>query len=64
MTCLQTDEAQARTLHKMGIHHPRPSVRQRAQALWQLARGATLAVVSTHIGVYQSRVENWARWWR
>ena len=39
MACLQLDEAQARTLHEMGIHHPHPIVRQRAQALQQLARG-------------------------
>ncbi len=48
----------------MDIHHPHPSVRQRAQALQQLARDETLAVVSTRFGVHQSSVENWARWWR
>ncbi len=25
MSCLQLDEAQRRTLHEMGIHHPHPS---------------------------------------
>lgn len=64
MACLQLDEAQARTLHEMGIHHPHPIVRQRAQALQQLARGETLAVVSTRFGVHLNSVENWARWWR
>ena len=33
MACLQLDEAHRRTLHEMDIHHPHPSVRQRAQAL-------------------------------
>ena len=64
MACLQLDEAQARTLHEMGIHHPHPIVRQRAQALQQLARGETLAVVSTRFGVHLNSVENWARWGR
>lgn len=64
MACLQLDEAQSRTLHEMGIHHPHRSVRQRAQALQQLARGETLAVVSTRFGVHLNSVENWARWWR
>lgn len=64
MACLQLDEVQDRTLHEMGIHHPHPSVRQRAQALQQLARGDTLAVVSARFGVHLNSVENWARWWR
>ncbi len=63
MACLQLDEAQTRTLHEMGIHHPHPCVRQRAQALQQLARGETLAIVSAHFGVHLNSVENWARWW-
>ena len=33
MACLQLDETHRCTLHQMGIHHPHPSVRQRAQAL-------------------------------
>lgn len=64
MACLQLDDVQARTLHEMGIHHPHPSVRQRAQALQQLARGETLAIVSARFGVHLNSVENWARWWR
>lgn len=64
MACLQLDKAQTRTLHEMGIHHPHQSVRQRAQALQQLARGETLAVVSARFGVHLNSVENWARWWR
>ena len=64
MSCLHLDETQRRTLHEMGIHHPHPCVRQRAQALQQLARGDTLATVSTRFGVHLNSVENWARWWR
>ena len=64
MSCLQLDEAQRRTLHEMGIHHPHPSVRQRAQALQQLARGETLAAVAATFGVHLNSIENWARWWR
>ena len=61
MACLQLDEVQARTLHETGIHHPHPIVLQRAQALQQLARGETLAVVSTRFVVHLNSVENWAR---
>ena len=64
MSCLQLDEAQRRTLHEMGIHHPHPSVRQRAHALQQLARGETLAAVAATFGVHLNSIENWARWWR
>ena len=39
-------------------------MRQRAQALQLLARGDTLAAVSTRFGVHLNSVENWARWWR
>ncbi len=65
MACLHLNEAQSRTSHEMGIHHPHPSVRQRAQAVRQLARGETLAVVSTpRFGVHLNSVESWACWWR
>lgn len=64
MACLQLDPVQARTLHDLGIYHPHPCVRQRAQALQQLARGDTLSAVATTFGVHLNSVENWARWWR
>lgn len=41
MSCLQLNEAQVRTLHEMGLHHPHPCMRQGAQALGQWARGDT-----------------------
>lgn len=64
MKRFQLEEAQRRTLFEMGMWHPHPRVRRRAQALVRLAQGITQTQTANEFGVHLNSVRAWIKRWQ
>lgn len=60
--CLE--EEQRRTLFEMGMWHPHPRVRRRAQALVRLAQDVPQTQVAREFGVHLNSVRSWMHRWQ
>jgi len=58
------EEEARHTLFEMGMWHPHPRVRRRAQALVRLAQGGTQTQVAKEFGVHLNSVRGWMSRWR
>lgn len=58
------EEEERRTLFEMGMWHPHPRVRRRAQALVRLAQGITQTQVAQEFDVHLNSVRAWMRRWQ
>lgn len=57
-------EDERRTLLEMGLRHPHPRVRRRAQALVRLAQGITRTRLAQEFGVHLNSVRAWVLRWQ
>lgn len=60
--CLEEEERH--TLFEMGMWHPHPRVRRRAQALVRLAQGVTQTEVAREFGMHLNSVRTWMHRWQ
>lgn len=58
------DENERHSLFEMGMWHPHPRVRRRAQALVRLAEGMPRAQLAVEFEVHLNSVNAWIRRWR
>lgn len=58
------EEEERRTLFEMGMWHPHPRVRRRAQALVRLTQGITQAQAAQEFDVHLNSVRAWMRRWK
>lgn len=56
-------EDEQRTLREMGIFHPHPRSRMRAQGVLRLSQGLTLQQVADEFKVHLNSVEQWRHRW-
>jgi transposase len=56
-------EEERRSLFEMGIGHPHPGVRRRAQALVRLAQGITQTQAAQEFGVHLNSLRGWLKRW-
>lgn len=63
MKRLNLSEEEHRTLLDMGIYHPHPRTRRRAQGVRMLGQGMTLQQVADEFGVHLNSVEHWRQCW-
>lgn len=63
MLRLELSENEQRTLREMGIFHPHPRTRMRAQGILRLAQGLTLQKTADEFGVHLNSVEQWRQRW-
>lgn len=60
---LMVSEEEQRTLREMGIFHPYPRSRMRAQGVLRLSQGLTLQQVADEFRVHLNSVEQWRQRW-
>ncbi|WP_288379899.1 helix-turn-helix domain-containing protein [uncultured Massilia sp.] len=63
MKHLQLSEVEQRTLREMGVFHPHPRTRMRAQGILRLSQGLTLQKTADEFGVHLNSVEQWRQRW-
>lgn len=63
MKHLELTEDEQRTLREMGVFHPHPRTRMRAQGILRLSQGLTLQKTADEFGVHLNSVEQWRRRW-
>lgn len=63
MKRLELSEEEKRTLLEMGIYHPHPRTRRRAQGVRMLGNGMTLQQVADEFEVHLNSVEHWRQCW-
>jgi transposase len=63
MKLLVLDEMARQTLREMGVFHPHPRARLRAQAILRLSQGVTLQQTAGEFDVHLNSVEQWRRRW-
>ncbi len=63
MKLLILDEVEQRTLREMGVCHPHPRVRIRAQAIVRLSQGLTLQQTADEFHVHLNSIEAWRQRW-
>ena len=63
MKNLELSEDERRTLREMGIFHPHPRTRMRAQGILRLSQGLTLQQTADEFGVHLNSVEQWRQRW-
>ena len=63
MKHLELTEDEQRTLREMGVFHPRPRTRMRAQGILRLSQGLTLQKTADEFGVHLNSVEQWRQRW-
>jgi transposase len=63
MKHLELTEDEQRTLREMGVFHPHPRTRMRAQGILRLNQGLTLQKTADEFGVHLNSVEQWRQWW-
>lgn len=63
MKNLELTEAEQRTLREMGVFHPHPRTRMRAQGILRLSQGLTLQKTADESGVHLNSVEQWRKRW-
>ena len=60
---LMVSEEEQQTLREMGIFHPHPRSRMRAQGVLRLSQGLTLQQVADEFKVHLNSVEQWRHRW-
>ena len=63
MKRLELSPVECRTLLEMGIYHPHPRTRRRAQGVLRLGQGRTLQQVADEFDVHLNSVEQWRQRW-
>jgi transposase len=63
MKHLESTGDEQRTLHEMGVFHPHPRTRMRAQGILRLSQGLTLQRTADEFGVHLNSVEQWRQRW-
>ena len=63
MKRLMLSDAERRTLRDMGIFHPHPRARMRAQGILRLSQGLTLQETADEFSVHLNSVEQWRQRW-
>lgn len=63
MKHLELTEHEQRTLREMGVFHPHPRTRMRAQGILRLSQGLTLQQTADEFGVHLNSVEQWRQRW-
>jgi hypothetical protein len=63
MKRLMLYDAERRTLRDMGIFHPHPRTRMRAQGILRLSQGLTLQETADEFSVHLNSVEQWRQRW-
>jgi len=63
MKHLELSEHERRTLREMGVFHPHPRTRMRAQGILRLSEGLTLQKTADEFGVHLNSVEHWRQRW-
>jgi transposase len=63
MKLLILDEVERQTLREMGVFHPHPRARIRAQAIVRLSQGLTLQQTADEFHVHLNSVEAWRQRW-
>lgn len=61
---LTLTDAEQRTLIEMGIRHPHPRVRRRAQGLVRLAQGVSYTQLAREFEVHVNSVRHWLAGWQ
>lgn len=63
MKHLELSGEEQRTLREMGVFHPHPRTRMRAQGVLRLSQGLTLQRTADEFGVHLNSVEQWRQRW-
>ena len=63
MKLLVLQQAEQQTLRDMGVFHPHPRVRIRAQAIVRLSQGLTLQQTANEFHVHLNSIETWRQRW-
>ncbi len=63
MKLLILDGVEQQTLREMGVRHPHPRVRIRAQAIVRLSQGLTLQQTADEFHVHLNSIEAWRQRW-
>jgi transposase len=63
MKLLELSKDERRTLREMGIFHPHPRTRMRAQGILRLSQGLTLQQTADEFMVHLNSVEQWRQRW-
>jgi transposase len=63
MKLLILDEVECQTLREMGVYHPHPRARIRAQAIVRLSQGRTLQQTADEFHVHLNSIEAWRQRW-
>ena len=63
MKRLELTDEERRTLREMGIFHPHPRTRMRAQGILRLSQGLTLQQTADEFTVHLNSVEQWRQRW-
>ena len=63
MKLLILQQAEQQTLRDMGVFHPHPCVRIRAQAIVRLSHGLTLQQTANEFHVHLNSIEAWRQRW-
>ena len=63
MKRLELSEDERRTLREMGVFHPHPRTRMRAQGILRLSQGLTLKQTADEFMVHLNSVEQWRQRW-
>ena len=63
MKLLILQQAEQQTLRDMGVFHPHPRVRIRAQAIVRLSQGLTLQQTANEFHVHLNSIEAWRQRW-
>ena len=63
MKHLELTEDEQRTMREMGVFHPHPRTRMRAQGILRLSQGLTLQKTADEFGVHLNSVEQWRQRW-
>lgn len=64
MKLLELSKDERRTLREMGIFHPHPRTRMRAQGILRLSQGLTLQQTADEFMVHLNSVEQWRQRWK
>lgn len=63
MKHLELSADERRTLREIGIFHPHPKTRMRAQGILRLSQGLTLQHTADEFSVHLNSVEQWRQRW-
>ena len=64
MKLVELSRDEQRTLREMGVFHPHPRTRMRAQGILRLSQGLTLQQTADEFMVHLNSVEQWRQRWK